>query len=223
MGNMIELEADDGHRFSAYQTEPRGPIKGSLVIVQEIFGLTSHIRRLCDNFADEGYITVAPALFDRAALNIVLNYDEVGTARGRELRTKLGNDLPLRDIAAAIALLCERSSVAIIGECWGGSLAWLAATRLPGCLEAAICYYGGQISEFRNEKPQCPILMHFGNADSSIPPEAVAAIRKAHPYVATHLYPAGHGFNCQDRATWHEPSAQLAHRRTLAFIEAVMD
>lgn len=216
MGHAIELQADDGHRPGAWRADPEGTARGAVVIIQEIFGVNAHIRRVCEDYAGEGYLAVAPALFDRAEPRIELDYDEAGTARGREIRTALGWEDPVRDIDAAVAVAREAGRVATIGYCWGGSLSWLAATRLE--VDAAVCYYGGQIGDFVDETPRCPVLMHFGEQDELIPLEVVEKIREAHPGIPVHLYPAGHGFNCDARGSWHAPSADVARRRTLEFL-----
>ena len=158
---------------------------------------------------------MAPALFDRAERGVELGYGDTDLAMGRELRTTIGWNGPVWDVAAAMEAVRPHGRVAVLGYCWGGSVAWLAATRLqPAC---AVCYYGGQIIDFKDESPHCPVLMHFGEQDHIITPDAVAAIRAAQPSVESHVYPAGHGFNCTERADFSPASAQLALERTLAF------
>ena len=215
MGEMIRLTATDGHELGAYRADPAGPAKGGLVIIQEIFGLSGHIRTVCDEFAGDGYVAVAPALFDRLEPDLVLAYDEAGVARGRALRAEVGWYGPVADIAAAVAVLDP--PVGVVGYCWGGSLAWLAATRVPG-VACSVGYYGGHIAEFKEETPQCPVLLHFGEQDAGIPLDDVEAVRAAQPDVPIHLYPAGHGFNCPDRASYAPESAKLARERTMAFL-----
>ncbi len=217
MAETIRLTAADGHGLGAYRAEPKGPPKGGLVIVQEIFGVTGHIREVCDGYAADGYIAVAPALFDRLEPDVELAYDDDGTERGRGMRTELGWDRPVADIAAAVAELLPLGPVGVVGYCWGGSLAWLAATRIDG-VKAAIGYYGGQIVQFKDETPRCPVLLHFGRDDALITPEDVAAVRAAQPEVPVHVYPAGHGFNCTDRADYDPQSAALARERSLEFL-----
>ena len=216
MGETISLTADDGHKLGAYRARPAGARRAGVVVMQEIFGINGHIRSVCDGFAADGYEVIAPALFDRAGPGIELAYDEAGIARGREIRAGLGWIGPVRDMAAAQAALSGAGRVGAVGYCWGGSLAWLAATRLgPAC---AISYYGGQIVQFKDENATCPVLMHFGDKDASISADDVAAIRAAQPDVPVHIYPAGHGFNCDQRADYHAESAALARERTLAFL-----
>lgn len=216
MGNGITLEASDGHEFDAWRAAPDDEPRGAVVIIQEIFGVNAHVQRVCEGYAADGYLAIAPALFDRIERGVELDYDEAGTARGRELRTRLGWEDPLRDIDAAVALARDTGNVATIGYCWGGSLSWLTATRLK--VDAAVCYYGGQIGDFLDEQARCPVLMHFGERDELIPLETVEGIRAAHPDIPVFMYPAGHGFNCDARASWHAESAELARRRTLNFL-----
>lgn len=215
MGKSIELTAADGHKLQAYRADAKGRSRGGIVVIQEVFGVNRHIRRLCDDFAAQGYTAVAPALFDRLEPGIELDYDEVSLARGRELRTALGWQQPVKDVAAAVAKLAERGKVGTVGYCWGASVTWLSATRLD--VACAVCYYGAQIVDFCEEQPRCPVLLHFGERDSLIPLENVERIRQVHPTLPLHLYPAGHGFNCDVRGDFHAESAQLAGERTLAF------
>jgi len=217
MGKTIRLTASDGHEFGAYRAEPSGAPRGGIVVIQEIFGVNAHIRSVADGFAADGYAAVAPALFDRAERDVELAYDPDGIAAGRALRGKLDWDGPLRDIGAAVDSL-SGSKVAVVGYCWGGSLAWLSATRIDG-LAAAVCYYGGQIKDFKDETPRSPVLMHFGSADQGIPLDDVEAIRAAHPDLPIHVYEgAGHGFNCDMRASYDPDAAATARQRTMAFL-----
>lgn len=215
MGERIALTAVDGHELGAYRAAPGDAARGRLVVVQEIFGINGHIRAVCDGFAADGYEVIAPALFDRAERGVELDYDKSGTARGRELRGRTGNDNAVRDIAAAVAALGGAAKVGVVGYCWGGALAWLAATRLG--VACAVGYYGSQILDYSYEIPHCPVLLHFGTEDASTPADGIQRVRAAHPEVTIHLYPAGHGFNCDQRADYHAESAALARERTLAF------
>ncbi|MDH5556243.1 MAG: dienelactone hydrolase family protein [Alphaproteobacteria bacterium] len=217
MGDIIQLKASDGHELAAYVAEPEGAARGGIVVIQEIFGVNSHIRAVADGFAADGYKVIAPAMFDRIERNVDLGYDPDSIARGRELKGRMDWDNPLLDIQAAIGAL-SGLKVGVTGYCWGGSLAWLAATRLDG-VSAAICYYGGQINDFRNESAKCPALMHFGSEDGSIPMEAVEAIRAAQPDIPIHLYEgAGHGFSCDHRGSYDAGSAATARQRTMEFL-----
>ena len=217
MGEFTTLKASDGHELAAYVAEPDGAPRGGIVVIQEIFGVNSHIRGVADGFAADGYRVVAPAMFDRIERDVDLGYDPDSIAAGRELKGRMDWDSPLLDIRAAADTLSGLKT-GVVGYCWGGSLAWLSATRLDG-LSAAVCYYGGQINDFRDETPKCPVLMHFGTEDASIPMEAVEAIRAAQPDAAIHIYEgAGHGFNCDQRGSYDAASAATARKRTMAFL-----
>lgn len=215
MGEHIELLARDGHRLGAYHAVPSGERRGGLVLVQEIFGVNGHIRDVADRFAAAGLEVVAPQLFDRLQRDVELGYDDAGTAEGRRLRTTLGWDLPLLDLEAAAERLGP--SPGIVGFCWGGSLAFLAACRLS--LGAAVGYYGAQIIQFKDEAPRCPVLLHFGERDPLIPAADVEAIRAAQPAVKVHVYAAGHGFNCDQRRDFEPEVAKVAWARTLEHFE----
>ena len=213
MGEIISLNAADGHVLDAYRARPEGKALGGLVVCQEIFGVNGHIRALCDGFAADGFDAIAPSLFDRKQKAVELGYDEDGVTAGRVIRMGVGWDEPMRDIAAAIEAVSVSGKVAAVGYCWGGSLAWLAASRLE--LACASAFYGGQISQFRGERPNCPIELHFGEEDPIIPPEHRALIAEWNPDVPIHLYPAGHGFSCDARDGFHPESAARARQRSL--------
>jgi carboxymethylenebutenolidase len=218
MGQTVKLEGEDGHQLDGYRANPSGSPRGGLVVIHEIFGVTSHIKRVTDGFAADGYVALAPALFDRVERGVSMGYLPADIERGRALRAKAGWDTMVTDVRAAVeALRAERLKVGVVGYCMGGSLAWLAATRIAG-VTAAVSYYGGAVAEFAREQPRCPVLMHFGETDQSIPAEHWDRIRAAHPATPMHIYPAGHGFNCDERASYHEPSARLARQRTLDFL-----
>lgn len=216
MGQITKLTAKDGFSFDVYQAEPQGKPRGALLVIQEIFGVNSHIRSVADGFAAEGYAVMAPALFDRAGQNFEVGYTPEDIAKGRDMRAKIPWEAAVMDMAATVEALRRYGKVGAVGYCWGGSLAWLAATRIEG-LAASVCYYGGQIVQFKDEKPKCPVMMHFGETDKSIPMSDVEAIRKAQPGAIIHVYPAGHGFNCDQRADHDAESARLARERTLRF------
>lgn len=212
----ITLTAGDGHSFAAYRADPPASPRGSLVVLQEIFGVNAHIRRVCDGFAAEGYVAVAPALFDRAQRGVELGYDEAGFAKGRELVGAVGMDGPARDIAATVASLSGK--IGVVGYCWGGGLAWLAAARVPG-IAASVGYYGRLIAtSLLDEIPRAPMILHYGEHDPHIPMSDVEKVRAAHPEMAIFTYDAGHGFNCEDRADFNPDAATLARARTLAFL-----
>lgn len=216
MGESISLTAGDGHRLDAYRARPDTRAKAGLVVVQEVFGVNDHIREVADGFAAAGYDVAAPALFDRVERHVELGYGEEDLATGRGYRTRLAWDDVILDVEAAARAVAEAGAVGVVGYCWGGSVAWLAAARLD--LACAVGYYGGQIVHFRGEKPRCPVMLHFGEKDPIIASEDVAALRAARPEVTVHLYPAGHGFNCDRRADIDPESAEAARRRTLAFL-----
>jgi carboxymethylenebutenolidase len=216
VGTWIELAAEDGHRLGAYRAEAKGKRRGGLVVLQEIFGVNAHMRDVANGFAAEGYECVAPAMFDRVERGIDLGYGDADIAKGRDLRAALNLDKAVLDMKAAAERLAAAGKVASVGYCWGGSLAWLTATRLP--MAAVVGYYGGQIVPYVHEKPRCPVMLHFGEKDTGIPLADVETIRRAHPQVTIHLYPAGHGFNVPERASYDGTAAKLARERTLAFL-----
>ena len=216
MGETVSIPTTDGHQLTAYRADPEGAPKGGLVVIQEIFGVNSHIRSVADGYAQDGYRVLAPALFDRVSPGIELGYTPEDVDKGRELKGGLDHDAAVRDVAACVAALGDLS-VGVVGYCWGGSLAWNAATRIDG-VGAAIGYYGGMIPDMVGEQPRHPVLLHFGDQDASIPMEGVEKVRAAHPDVPVHIYSAGHGFNCDQRGSFDAASATLARERTLAFL-----
>ena len=216
MAQTITLTAKDGHKLAAYRADPAGKPKGALVVIQEIFGVNSHMRRVTDNFAAQGYVALSPALFDRVQKGIELGYDPKSIESGRDIRAKVPLDGTLADLQAAIDAVKPFGKVGVVGYCWGGSLAFLAATRLQG-LAAAVGYYGGMIAAHAEERPKVPVLLHFGETDQSIPMSDVEKVKKARPDVPIHVYKAGHGFNCDERGSYDAASAKLAWERTLAF------
>lgn len=217
MSETLELTAGDGHRFDAYLARPAGTPRGALVVVQEIFGVNSHIRAVADGYAADGYLAIAPALFDRAERGVELGYEAADRQRGMALKNAVGNEAPLRDIAAAIGAVREAGRVGLVGYCWGGLLGWLAAAELEG-LAAVVSYYGGGMQEQAARTPRCPVLAHFGEQDDHIPVDRVKAFAAAQPGVELHFYAAGHGFNCDQRGSFDAASAALARERTLDFL-----
>ena len=216
MGESITLKAADGHEFSAYRADPAAAPKGGLVVIQEIFGVNGHIREVCDGFAADGYAAIAPALFDRARPGVELGYDDEGVAQGLEIRGSLEWDAVLADVQAARDAVAPAGKVGIVGYCFGGTVTWLAATRLE--FDGAVGYYGGQISQFADENPACPTMLHFGEMDAGIPLDSVAAIGAAHSDVSIHIYDgAGHGFSCDHRGSFDANAAAAARLRTLEF------
>ena len=218
MGETIKLTADDGFTLGAYQARPEGRPGAGVVVIQEIFGVNAHIRRDADKFAKLGYMAVAPAVFDRVAAGTELGYDQAGFETGRDLVTKLGLDNALRDIRATANYLLTFGPVGAVGYCWGGSVAWACATRLG---IPAVGYYGGRTASLVHEKPQAPVMLHFGAKDAHIPLSDVTKLRYAHQSVPIHVYEAGHGFNCDDRTgSYDKAAADLALQRTLDFFKA---
>ncbi len=217
MGNATTLSAADGHRLGAWRTGPAQAARG-LVVVQEIFGVNSHIRATCEAFAAQGYAVIAPALFDRAEPGVELGYEPADMARGRALRSAISEADTLADIEAATQALAPLKP-GIVGYCWGGTVAWWGATR-TSLFGAAVCWYGGGIAATRMEQPHCPVQMHFGETDASIPMRDVDAIRAAQPEAEVFTYPgAGHGFGCGERASYSAADAAQAQARTLAFLQ----
>jgi carboxymethylenebutenolidase len=217
MGETIKATAADGHRFEAYRAEPTGTARGAVVIVQEIFGVNSHIRAVCDDYARQGYVAIAPALFDRVERDVQLGYQGDDVARGRTLREKVTLDDALKDVEAAAKEAAAAGKIGVVGYCWGGTVVWAAATR-SRTFAAAVVYFGGGIAGLAGEQPQCPVQLHFGEQDQAIPLADVERVRATHPELPIYLYPAGHGFNCDHRASHHAESARLARERTLAFL-----
>ena len=212
---MISLTAADGHRLTAYRAGPQNAAR-ALVGVQEIFGVNHHIRTVCDRFAAEGYAVIAPALFDRVRPGIELGYEAADVAQGRELRGKIEEGLTVLDVLAAAAALPRGAKRGIVGYCWGGTVSWHGATR-TSAFAAASGWYGGGIAAAKHEKPRCPVQLHFGEADASIPMTDVAAIKAAQPGIEVHVYGGGHGFGCDERGSYVEADYRLAQTRTLEF------
>lgn len=219
MGTQIRLMAADGHQLHAYFAASSGPARGGIVLIQEIFGVNSHIRSVADDYAIQGFHVIAPALFDRVQRNVELGYTPPDAAQGMKVARQIGLDIALKDVAASISharVQWANLKVGVVGFCYGGSLAWLAATRLDPA--AVVCYYGGQIAANAAEMPRCPVMMHFGAKDAHIGPQEIAKIRSAHPDLPLFLYDAGHGFNCDQRKDFEPQSASLARQRTLDFL-----
>jgi carboxymethylenebutenolidase len=215
MHSFISLTAADGHALSAWLSKPAGTPKGAIVVLQEIFGVNSHIRDVTDRFAAEGYLAIAPALFDRVQKGFECGYgaDDRQTAIG--LMGKIQIDKALLDIDAAIGEVKQAGQVGIVGFCFGGLLSWLSACRLKP--NAAVAYYGGRIDQFKDEHPRCPVMAHFGRKDAHIPLTAVDSFQAAHPELPIHLYDADHGFSCDQRPSFDPAAHQLAWSRTLEF------
>ena len=214
MGTDIEITASDGHTFAAYRADPEGTPKGGILVAQEAFGVNPHIRRMADTYAAAGYLAIAPALYDRVERGIEVGYTGEDREKGIGAMQASNFDDVMKDIDATRALLAEAGKVGITGWCWGGSVTFLAACRVDG-FACASSYYGGRVPDFMTETPKCPLEFHWGETDASIPMEKVRAVEAQHPDVASFVYPAGHGFMCDDRESYHKESAELAHKRTM--------
>ncbi|MDH3298978.1 MAG: dienelactone hydrolase family protein [Acidimicrobiia bacterium] len=213
---MTQLTASDGHQLDSYEVHP-DRATAAVVIVQEIFGVNSHVRSVVDRYASFGYRAIAPAMFDRVERGVELDYTAEGVEQGRSLRQKLSWDDSVLDVAAGVEHVSGTGAVAVIGYCYGGSMAWLAAASLP--IAAAVGYYGGQVIDFIDRTPQVPTMLHFGALDQAIPLDGVHTVAERHPDVIVHVYDdAGHGFNCDVRASYHADAAALAEERTREFL-----
>lgn len=216
MADYTTLMARDGHSFQAWLSAPTGAPRGAVVVLQEIFGLNSHIRSVADRFAADGYLAIAPALFDRVRRDLQLGYTPADVEEGRGTMRQLVQEKTSLDILAAINVVKHAGRVAAVGYCWGGTQAYLAACDLP--VVAAVAYYGTGIVNHLDKHPKAPVMYHFGANDKSIPPEAVERIRAADGAGQVFVYPADHGFNCDQRPSYDAESAALARERTLHFL-----
>jgi carboxymethylenebutenolidase len=215
MGQFTTIMARDGHEFQAWLAAPPGRARGALLVLQEIFGVNSHIRKVTDGFAAEGYTAIAPCLFDRVRRGIELNYTPGDMQLGAGYVKQLKAETTLRDIAAALAVVRHSGRTGAVGYCWGGTQSYLAACQLP--LACAVVYYG-KLANYLDQKPKCAVMYHYGSEDQSIPPADVASIRAAYPQAAVYSYEgAGHGFNCDQRDSYNPQAAALARTRTLEF------
>ena len=217
MGRDLSLTASDGHHFGVYRADPSGTPRGGIVVIQEIFGVNKHIREVTDGFAADGYLAMAPALYDRSSRrDIQLGYEGDDVGVGRDLREEFSWDDSVKDVDAVAQVMRDSGlKVGTVGYCWGGTISYLAGTRLD--VQAAVVYYGGQIIPYIEEKGRCPMLMHFGEQDQGIPLSDVAQIEVAHDEATVHIYDADHGFNCDHRGSHDAAAAKLARERTLAF------
>jgi carboxymethylenebutenolidase len=218
MGTNLTLTASDGVDIGAYLAEPDGAPRGALVVLQEIFGVNSHIRSVVDRYAAEGFLALAPCVFDRVAPGLELGYTADDLGAGVGFATQTGGQTPILDITAAITELRSRTDgkIGITGFCWGGTFTWLSACTIDG-LSAAVGYYGGGIHGMRAMTPKVPTMLHFGDKDVYIPADQLADIQAEHPELPIYTYPANHGFHCDARADYDADSAALAWTRTLEF------
>jgi carboxymethylenebutenolidase len=218
MGHWINLTAADGHELAAWRDGP-DDAKHCLVVTQEIFGVNGHIRYACAQLAAAGFAVIAPALMDRVERNLELGYSDEDLQHGFALRARLPEGGPVADIEAARAVF-GAGKVGIIGYCWGGRVAWWGATRSDR-FAAVVAWYGGGIAADRDETPRCPVQMHFGEQDHSIPLSDVEAIRAAQPGIEIFVYPgAHHGFGCEVRPTFDTAAYELAQARTVEFFRS---
>ena len=217
MGSMIELKAADGHKLAAYRAEPSGKPRGAVVVIQEVFGVNSHIKEVADGYAKDGYFAIAPAMFDRVQRGYDTGYSQPEIQAGIAAMQKLDWKQTMLDVDSAVAEAKKAGKVGIVGYCWGGTVSWVAAARAAG-LACSAPHYGGGMPGFIGDKPKIPTLCHFGELDQSPTLEQSKAIAKAHPGITAHFYPgAGHGFNCDQRGSYHAESAKLARQRTVEF------
>jgi carboxymethylenebutenolidase len=219
MSEFVRLRAADGHELGAYVSLPAGEPIAALVVIQEIFGVNAHIRSVADGYAKDGFLCVAPALFDRIEPGIELGYDGDDMQTARSLIPKFNLQKAVEDVQAALEYAASTSekNVGVIGYCLGGTLAWLAATRLRPT--AVVGYYGGQIGTYATETPSCPAMFHFGAQDAHIPASEVEKLQVAHPEVEIYWYDAGHAFNCDPRPSYNAGAAAEARERSLGFLK----
>jgi carboxymethylenebutenolidase len=219
MSKMVRLKASDRHELDAYLAEPSGAPIAGLVILQEAFGVNRHIRSLADGYAKDGFLAVAPALFDRFERGVELGYGGTDLQKGIAFARQSNPQDVMLDVAAALGYLRQHrpKPCGVIGHCFGGTMAWLSATRLDP--DVAVGYYGGSIARFAQENPRCPVMLHFGTLDKHIPKEDVEQVHTAHPEVQIFWYEADHGFNCEDRSSYNAAAAKQARDRSLEFLK----
>jgi len=218
LGQHIKLTTADAHTLGSYRADPAGTPKGGMIVIQEIFGVNHHIRAVCDRLAALGYVAIAPAVFDRFVRDFECGYTPDEIAHARSYLGNLNWDKMILDMTAAKDELKGAGPIGVIGFCMGGTAAFLAATRIPG-VAAAVSYYGGQIGKFADEKPKCPLQMHFGEKDEGIPLSTVEEIKKKQPQAETYIYEgAPHGFGCDERASFRKEASDLAWQRTQDFL-----
>lgn len=224
MGDWVTVKAADGHELSAYVARPQGEVRGGVVVVQEIYGVNKSIRAMADGYAAEGFVAIAPAIFDRIEKGVELGYDEAGQKKAFSLYPQLDPQKAVLDVAAAFQQIAgEGKGTAVVGFCFGGLVSWLSATRGPANGMKPVCavgYYPGGVGKVAGEEPSCPVMLHFGTKDDHIGADQVEAVRQAHPEVAIYLYEgAPHAFANQDRPSYRAEAAKLAEERTLAFLK----
>ena len=219
MGKNITLKASDGHEFAAYRADPAGKPKGCMIVIQEIFGVNDHIRDIANRIAANGYLAVAPCMQDRAQRGFETGYTPPEIEKARAMRGQVKNEDSLKDLRATFDYLKSQNAgkIGVVGYCWGGSLAWLAATEIDG-LGCAISYYGGEVANNADKKAKCPVMFHFGEKDASIPLDKVELVKQKQPDHPLYVYKdAGHGFSCDARGSYHPASHELALGRSREF------
>ena len=216
MGETITLTTKDGVKINAYVAKPAGAPKAGVVVIQEIFGVNQHVRAVADQYAAQGYLAVAPALYDRVQPGYESGYTQPDVQAGVAIRGKTDHAKVLLDLEAAVTEAAKGGKVGVVGYCWGGTLAFAAACHVPG-VAAASGYYGGGVVNMAGDKPNAPTIMHFGDTDHSIPMTDVEKFKAMRPDVPVYVYPAGHGFNCDERGSYDKASADLARQRTYEF------
>jgi carboxymethylenebutenolidase len=217
MGTFIELTAADGHTLRAYRAEAAGKPRGALIVAMEIFGVNSHIRSVADGYAADGYLAIAPALFDRVQRGYEAGYTQEEIQRGVAIIQRIDLDATMQDVRAALQNVSGAGRAGIVGYCWGGTVAWKAAADVNG-LACAVPYYGGGIPNLAHLQPRCPVMFHWGESDASIPLAKAQAFAAEHAEQVHHFYQAGHGFNCDQRGSYNAEAARLARTRTLEFL-----
>ena len=219
-GKMIALKSGDGADIDCYHVKADGARKGGLVLIMEIFGVTNHIKELCDGYAAHGYDVVSPQLYDRQVKSFEATYSQEDVQKSLDYRARTTTENFVNDVQMCVDKLKADGNARtfITGYCYGGTVAWVAACRVKG-LNAASCYYGGGIKDFNNEKPKVPTICHFGEKDHGIPMDVVRTIEKAHPDVKVYVYDADHGFNSDRRNNYDKAAAELALKRTLELFE----
>jgi len=219
MGKTVELTASDGHKFKAYRADPPGKPKGAVIVIMEIFGVNSHIKAVTDQYAADGYVAIAPAMFDRVHRDLDVGYTPPDIEIGRAAMQKMKLEDAVKDVAATLNEVKSAGKVGIVGYCWGGTCAWKSASSVDG-LSCAVAYYGGGIPGLINDKPKVPVMFHWGETDASIPLEKAKEVAAAHSNQTHYFYPgAGHGFNCDQRASYNADACKLARQRTLEFLQ----
>jgi carboxymethylenebutenolidase len=217
MGRWETLMARDGHEFSAFLAAPATAPRGAVVVLQEIFGVNEHIRGVVAQYAAAGFLTIAPALFDRVGRNLELGYTPKDMELGTGYRLQVDEAKALLDIGAAANVARHAGRVALVGYCWGGQLTWVGAAALN--VQAAVGYYTSRVWEKLDRVPRCPVMLHYGERDKNIPLERIEEVRAVYPQGIYYFYPADHGFNCDARASYDAPSAALAWDRTQEFLK----